>query len=188
MGSLDGISSSTPPNGLNRSCIAVPSFLVGTTSSSRDVCRMARASCSMERPFSAARMHSRLCNSSSRLRIVRLVTTKPLNSIAREYCMITQQSLWLPGLNVERPGAFKSVVPGTDADPHASILKALRGGRFDGWISVEEASGNGLDGLAAGFGHADAVRQSVVQDMVQRIVLLPYDSVLLLRANTFGGR
>lgn len=111
MGSLDGISSSTPPNGLNRSCIAVPSFLVGTTSSSRAVCRMARASCSMERPFSAARMHSRLCKSSSRLRIVRLVTTKPSNSIAREYCMIKQQSLWLPGLNIERPGVFKPVVP-----------------------------------------------------------------------------
>ena len=80
------------------------------------------------------------------------------------------------------------MVPCTDADPHALILKALRGGRFDGWISVEEASGNGLDGLAAGFGLADAVRQSVVQDMVQCIVLLPYDSALLLRANTFGGR
>jgi len=80
------------------------------------------------------------------------------------------------------------VVPGTGASPHASILKALRGGRFDGWISVEEASGNGLDGLAAGFGHTDAVWQSVVQDMVQRIALLHYDSALLLQANTFGGR
>ncbi|MYA04884.1 MAG: hypothetical protein F4Y37_09790 [Caldilineaceae bacterium SB0664_bin_22] len=71
--------------------------------------------------------------------------------------MITQQSLWLPGLNIERPGVFKPVVPGTGASPHASILKALRGGWLDGWISVEEASGNGLDGLAAGFGHTNVV-------------------------------
>lgn len=63
--------------------------------------------------------------------------------------------------DIERPGAFKPVVPGTGASPHASILKALRRGGFDGWISVEEASGNGLDGLAAGFGHADAVWQSI---------------------------
>ena len=52
---------------------------------------------------------------------------------------------------------------------------------------MEEASGNGLDGLAAGF-DTDAVWQSVVQDLVQRIALLPYDSASLLRANAFGGR
>ena len=63
--------------------------------------------------------------------------------------------------DIDQPGAFRPVVPGTGASPHASILKMLRNDGFDGWISVEEASGNGLDGLAAGFGHADAVWQSV---------------------------
>ncbi|MXZ23695.1 MAG: hypothetical protein F4Y80_02310 [Caldilineaceae bacterium SB0665_bin_21] len=53
--------------------------------------------------------------------------------------------------DIEQPEAFEQVVPGTGASPHASILKVLRDGGFDGWISVEEASGNGLDGLAAGF-------------------------------------
>ena len=32
---------------------------------------------------------------------------------------------------------------------------------FDGWISVEETSGNGLDGLTVGIGYTDAVWQSV---------------------------
>ncbi len=63
--------------------------------------------------------------------------------------------------DIARPGSFKPVVPGTGASPHASLLKILRAEGFDGWISVEEASGNGLDGLAAGFRHADAVWQSI---------------------------
>lgn len=63
--------------------------------------------------------------------------------------------------DIEQPGAFKPVVPGTGASPHASILKILRDEGFDGWISVEEASGNGLDGLAAGFRHADEVWRSI---------------------------
>ena len=63
--------------------------------------------------------------------------------------------------DIEWPGAFKPVVPGKGTSPHASILKALQGDGFDGWISAEEASRYGLDGLAAGFGHADAVWQSV---------------------------
>ncbi|MCY4522547.1 MAG: sugar phosphate isomerase/epimerase [Caldilineaceae bacterium] len=63
--------------------------------------------------------------------------------------------------DIEQPGAFKPVVPGMGASPHASILKILRAEGFDGWISVEEASGNGLDGLAASFRHADAVWQSI---------------------------
>jgi len=63
--------------------------------------------------------------------------------------------------DIEQPGAFKPVVPGTGASPHASLLKILRDEGFDGWISVEEASGNGLDGLAAGFRHADEVWQSI---------------------------
>ncbi len=81
MGSLGGISSSTPPNGLNRSCIAVPSSLVGTTSSSKAACRMARASCSMERPFSTARMRSFLFSPSSRLRTVMLATMTSPNVV-----------------------------------------------------------------------------------------------------------
>ena len=63
--------------------------------------------------------------------------------------------------DIEQPGSFKPVVPGTGASPHASILKLLLAEGFDGWISVEEASGNDLDGLAAGFRHADAVWQSI---------------------------
>ena len=63
--------------------------------------------------------------------------------------------------DIEQSGFFRPVVPGTGTSPHASILKMLRDGGFDGWISVEEASGNGLDGLAAGFKHADAVWQAV---------------------------
>ncbi len=100
MGSLGGISSSTPPNGLNSSCIAVPSFLVGTGSSSRAARRMSRASCSMEWPFSAARMRSRLFNPSSRLRIVILATMQPPVLLSREYRMIAVQSVWLSGLLV----------------------------------------------------------------------------------------
>lgn len=63
--------------------------------------------------------------------------------------------------DIEQPGSFKPVVPGTGASPHASLLRILRAEGFDGWISVEEASGNGLDGLAAGFTHADATWQSI---------------------------
>lgn len=63
--------------------------------------------------------------------------------------------------DIEQPGAFRPVVPGTGASPHASILKTLRAEGFDGWVSVEEASGNGLDGLAAGFRQADAVWQTI---------------------------
>ena len=63
--------------------------------------------------------------------------------------------------DIEQPGAFRPVVPGTGASPHAALLASLRDVGFDGWISVEEASGNGLEGLAAGFGHADAIWQAV---------------------------
>lgn len=62
--------------------------------------------------------------------------------------------------DIEQPGAFRPVVPGTGTSPHASLLASLRDVGFDGWISVEEASGNGLEGLAAGFRHADAVWQA----------------------------
>ena len=62
--------------------------------------------------------------------------------------------------DIEQPGAFKPVVPGTGASPHESILGTLRDAGFDGWISVEEASGKGPDGLAAGFRHADRVWQA----------------------------
>lgn len=102
--------------------------------------------------------------------------------------MITQQLLWLSGLNTERPGAFKPVVPGTGGVPRASILKALRGAGLTTGSAWRKPAGTVWMAWLPAFGHADAVWQSVVQDMVQRIALLPYYSALLLRANTFGGR
>ena len=81
MGSLGGVSNSTPPKGLNSSCIAVPRFLVGAASSSRAARRMSRASCSIERPFSAARIRSRRFRPSSRLRTVMLAKIAPPVSV-----------------------------------------------------------------------------------------------------------
>ena len=72
IGSLEGISSSTPAKGLNSSWRAVPRFLAGGASSSSADRKMSRASCSIDRPFSAARMRSRRFSPSARLRIVML--------------------------------------------------------------------------------------------------------------------
>ena len=117
MGSLGGISSPTPPNGLNISCIAVPSSLVGTGSSSRAARRMSRASCSMEWPFSAARMRNRLFNPSSRLRTVILATMQPPILLSREYRMIAVQSLWLSSLDCVGWGQIRCRAPRTAAKP-----------------------------------------------------------------------
>ena len=90
--SLGGISNSTPPNGLNSSCIAVPSSLFGAASSSRAARRMSRASCSMERPFSAARMRSRRFSPSSKLRTVILAKVAPHCSCLQYFTTMAMQS------------------------------------------------------------------------------------------------
>ena len=94
MDCLGGTSGSTPPNGLNRLCIAVPRLLFGAASSSRAARRMSRASCSMERPFSAARMRSRRFSSSSRLRTVMLAKCPPPCFYMQDYTTIAMQSLF----------------------------------------------------------------------------------------------
>lgn len=90
-GSLGGISSSTPPNGLNSSCIAVPRFLVGTASSPSAVRRISRTSCSMECPFSAARIHSRLFRPSSKLRTMILTIMQRPLELSRQYYVVALQ-------------------------------------------------------------------------------------------------
>ena len=82
MGSRGGIANPTSPKGWNNRLIAVPKFLTGAGSCSRAARRMSLASCSMERPFSAALIRSRRFNSSSRWRTVMLaMESTPL----REY-------------------------------------------------------------------------------------------------------
>lgn len=62
--------------------------------------------------------------------------------------------------DVKEPGSFQPVVIGTGASPHREIAACLAAAGFDGWISVEEASGTGRAGLRQGRIHADAAWQA----------------------------
>ncbi len=44
-------------------------------------------------------------------------------------------------------GALRPVLIGTGVVPFAPIFRRLRAARYDGWISIEEASGHGLEGV-----------------------------------------
>lgn len=59
--------------------------------------------------------------------------------------------------DIREPGSFRPVLMGQGASPHLELLSMLATAGFNGWISVEEASGNGLQGLAHGCRHADAI-------------------------------
>ncbi|MCE2493117.1 MAG: hypothetical protein J4F40_10995 [Alphaproteobacteria bacterium] len=71
-----GNSNSTPPKGLNSSWIAVPRPFSGTACRPTASRRISRTPSSMERPFPAARLRSRIFTSSSRLRIVMLAMSR----------------------------------------------------------------------------------------------------------------
>lgn len=66
--------------------------------------------------------------------------------------------------DVNQAGSFRPVIPGSGVSPHPTILTMLHEFGFDGWISVEEASGNGLEGLVAGIRHADRVWSAIGGD------------------------
>ncbi len=49
--------------------------------------------------------------------------------------------------DMKEAGKFSPVVIGTGVVPNREALEFLKGKGFDGWISIEEASGNGLEGI-----------------------------------------
>ena len=160
MGSRGGIGRSTPPNGLKSSCIAVPRFRVGTSSSSRAARRMSRASCSMDRPCSAARIRNRRFRLSSRLRTVMLATAasnhlggvydcNALTAIIIDYrsCRgnLTGLIRFLPAqLPASRPRVKRGVSPVPSSAGRAGGRPAPRrcGGRA--WCAARREPGQGL--------------------------------------------
>lgn len=59
--------------------------------------------------------------------------------------------------DIRAAGAFEPVVLGTGAAPLREAVAELRAGGFDGWLSVEEASRTGEDGLRRAIQHARAL-------------------------------
>jgi sugar phosphate isomerase/epimerase len=57
--------------------------------------------------------------------------------------------------DIRRAGAFEPVVLGTGVAPLPALLRELLAGGFDGWLSVEEASKTGEEGLRRAIGYAD---------------------------------
>jgi len=57
--------------------------------------------------------------------------------------------------DIRRAGAFEPVVLGTGAAPIVELLRRLVAGGFDGWVSVEEASRTGEEGLRRAVAYAD---------------------------------
>ena len=57
--------------------------------------------------------------------------------------------------DIRRAGAFEPVVVGTGAAPIVDLLRALLAGGFDGWVSIEEASRAGEEGLRSAVAFAD---------------------------------
>ena len=57
--------------------------------------------------------------------------------------------------DIRRAGHFEPVVVGTGVAPIAAIYRVLAEAGFDGWISVEEASGQGESGFRQAIPYAD---------------------------------
>lgn len=56
--------------------------------------------------------------------------------------------------DIERAGEFRPVLLGTGITPIPQLLTRLIEGGFDGWVSVEEASFSGDEGIAAAIAYA----------------------------------
>jgi sugar phosphate isomerase/epimerase len=57
--------------------------------------------------------------------------------------------------DIVRAGAFEHTLIGTGVAPLPAVLKRLSSGGFDGWISIEEASGTGEPGFRAAVAFAE---------------------------------
>ena len=63
--------------------------------------------------------------------------------------------------DIERAGSFEPCLVGTGVAPIEGIFRTLAQGGFDGWISVEEASKQGEDGLRRAIPYVKTLWQQV---------------------------
>lgn len=84
IGCRGGSSNSTPPSGsqIDRMCFTRSAPVFGLLGLSRALFRISRASCSIDRPFSAARIFSRCFNFSSSFRTVMLAMQSMIAMLA----------------------------------------------------------------------------------------------------------
>ncbi len=59
--------------------------------------------------------------------------------------------------DIQEPGSFRPVRLGTGVSPHRQLLKIFVQSGWRGWLSVEEASGNGAEGIRQARRYADRV-------------------------------
>lgn len=59
--------------------------------------------------------------------------------------------------DIKEPGSFRPVPPGTGTSPHLEILRFFVQRGWEGILSVEEASGNGTDGIRRARAYADRI-------------------------------
>ena len=124
MGPRGGRSSSTPPRGANRARMALARSFPLEGSWSSAALKIALASCSIDLPFSAARMRRRRFSPSSKLRTVILSKTVPPSALSFHCNMIALQSF-----RCSRPGAwerswasrFDRSALDTTSTPHATL-------------------------------------------------------------------
>jgi sugar phosphate isomerase/epimerase len=57
--------------------------------------------------------------------------------------------------DIRQAGTFEPVVIGSGVAPIVALLRELVRGGFDGWVSIEEASRTGVDGLRRAVAYAD---------------------------------